>query len=93
MITQRFLVTLGLAAIAVAALSTLYLGMVIPDYRLRLAQEAGLVVSITASFVVLCISLRRWFLWEDDWLAGPTFVTALVVAGVGLWITIAWIWT
>lgn len=90
MITQRFLVILGLAAIAVAALSTLYLGMVIPDRWWSFEEETVLVVSVTSSFVVLCIPLRRLLLWGDDWRTGLTIVTALVAAGVGLWVFFAW---
>ena len=91
MITQRFIATLGLAAIVVAVFSTLYL-MSFPDYRLGVDQEAGIVVSVTASFCVLCIPLRRLLLWGNDWRTIFAIVTAPVTAGVGLWITFAWIW-
>ncbi len=90
MITQRFIATLGLAAIVVAVLSTLYL-MSLPDDWLSFDKEAGIVVSVTASFCVLCIPLRRLLLWGNDWRTVLTIVTAPVTAGVGLWVLHAWI--
>lgn len=91
MITRRFIVTLGLAAIAVVALSTLYLGTVPPEREWEsLRQKAGIVVSVTASFCVLCISIRRLCIWGNDWRTVLTIVTAPVAAGMGFWVLFAW---
>ena len=86
------LLTLTSVSAVIAGLSVLYVSLALPDHQLNVRQEAALVISATAAFAVMCVAVHRLLRWGYDWRTQAALVTALVAAGVGLWITFAWIW-